>query len=57
MVAALLFNMADHLTIAEERASSFQTDPTLKEVKCGGRYVVLDEDGNYCPNCGERLKG
>jgi len=48
--------MSQHELIAAARASQFQTDPSIKEVQCGHKYYVLSEDGDYCPNCGERLK-
>jgi len=47
--------MTEHSIVGSGRASQFDTDPTLKEVKCGSKYYVLGADGDYCPNCGEKL--
>jgi len=36
-------------------APNFETAIDIKEISCGGKYIVVEVGANYCSNCGEEL--
>lgn len=44
-----------HEHIAEFTAHTDEGGIELHEWNCGAKYVITDKNGEYCPNCGEKL--
>lgn len=47
--------MSEHVVIYEGMAHEFEGAIHLKEIQCGGKYVVAGQSADFCPNCGEPL--